>query len=402
MKAIKERHVQAIWYDAALRPSCLLTRNGSAVRVLSPGVWNLGEGPDFRDAVLEVGPDARRVVGDVEIHLCPNDWDLHKHGTDPNYRNVVAHVTWGCGPIPRTLPSRAVSIWIGRFVMDRPDFSIDAIDLSAYPYCRLPLGMRPCQERFLKNSDECRRLIVKAGQSRLRQKAMRINGRLCEASAHRVSREQIFYEEVMTAMGYSRNKVTFRRVAERVPLEELLSAREFAGSALLTAGSFEALERGGCRPRNAPLARLAKAAESFVKTPIRHFSDAADFSRKGCRKLTDGLCGTNLGLRVMGSGRAAAILANVIVPFALAEGRLDSVPEWLPAEDVSAPVRLMANRLFGRDHNPAVWYRDNGVAVQGLLALEKQCRGIYPFCTDCGFGDKTGGKDIPDPLAFFG
>ena len=107
MKPITERHVQAIWYDAALRPKNLTTRRGSEVRVVSPGEWNLEAGPDFRNAVLEVGKERRRIIGDVEVHLCPSDWDFHRHGVDPNYRNVVAHVTWGCGPVPGSLPSGA-------------------------------------------------------------------------------------------------------------------------------------------------------------------------------------------------------------------------------------------------------------------------------------------------------
>ena len=32
-----ERHVQAIWYDAALRPQRLVTRRGTPVAVVSPG-----------------------------------------------------------------------------------------------------------------------------------------------------------------------------------------------------------------------------------------------------------------------------------------------------------------------------------------------------------------------------
>ena len=77
MKPITERHVQAIWYDAALRPKNLTTRRGSEVTVVSPGEWNLEAGPDFRNAVLEIGKERRRVVGDVEVHLCPSDWEVN-------------------------------------------------------------------------------------------------------------------------------------------------------------------------------------------------------------------------------------------------------------------------------------------------------------------------------------
>ena len=63
MNPLTERHVQAVWYDAALRPKRLVSRRGSEVAVVSPGEWNLGAGPDFRNAVLEVGQDRRRIVG---------------------------------------------------------------------------------------------------------------------------------------------------------------------------------------------------------------------------------------------------------------------------------------------------------------------------------------------------
>ena len=59
---LSERHVQAIWYDSALRPATLRTVRGGELRVVDPGVWNLEAGPDFRRAVLEVGRDRKSVV----------------------------------------------------------------------------------------------------------------------------------------------------------------------------------------------------------------------------------------------------------------------------------------------------------------------------------------------------
>ena len=208
MKAITERHVQAIWYDAALRPKNLATRRGSEVRVVSPGVWNLGAGPDFRNAVLEVGKDRRRVVGDVEVHLAPADWDFHRHGTDPNYRNVIAHVTWGCGPVPGSLPPGALSIWLGRFVASDTSFAPEQIDLMAYPYARLPSGIRPCEEMIGRSPGLARQVLAEAGRHRLRMKARRMTGRLCAVQG---DRRQVFYEEVMTALGYKKNQARISR-----------------------------------------------------------------------------------------------------------------------------------------------------------------------------------------------
>ena len=377
MKPVTERHVQAIWYDAAFRPGNLVTRRGSEVRVVSPGEWNLEAGPDFLNAVLEIGPDRRRLAGDVEVHLAPSDWELHRHGEDPAYRNVIAHVTWGCGPVPASLPAGAVSIWLGRFVASEPTFTPEQIDLSAYPYARLPAGARLCEEEIGGDPVLARRILAAAGRDRLCLKARRILGRLVASAG---DRKQVFYEEVMTALGYKKNEGPFRRVARRVPIAELTRDVATAKAMLLAAGGFEEWDRTGYRPSNTPETRLASAAEIFLETPVMAMSENSDFSAASCRRLVKEMCG---GHR-MGRGRAAAVLANVVLPFALAEARVATIPDWLPPEDLSSPVRLTAFRLFGRDHNPAALYASNGLLIQGLLEIHRTCcLQSHPDCSAC-------------------
>ena len=395
MDGMTERHVQAVWYDAALRPPRLYTRRGSEVVVVSPGEWNLGPGPDFLGAVIEVGRDRRRVTGDVEIHLCPRDWDLHGHGADARYRNVVAHVTWGCGPVPSSLPPGAVSIWLGRFMAGDASFSPDSIDLSAYPFARLPVEDRPCRRRLSDNPDAALEILRVAGRRRLCMKARRIGGRLCGDVAEDVAeprRRQVFYEEVMTALGYSRNAAQFRRVAERIPIDDMPRDTDAARAALLVAGGFEAWDRVGLRPWNQPERRLSDAAAVFTSTPVMDLARATDFTAAGCREMVSSLRGGRAeGSSCMGRGRAAAVLANVVVPYAMAEGRIAEPPSWLPPEDISQPVRLTAFRLFGRDHNPAAFYATNGLLIQGLLQIHRDlCRRMYPDCDGCDIGSQNG------------
>ncbi len=389
MSAVTERHVQAIWYDAAMRPRRLRTRRGSEVSVVSPGEWNLGAGPDFRNAVLEIGPDRRRIVGDVEIHLCPADWDLHGHGADPRYRNVIAHVTWRGGPDPGSLPSGAVSIWLGPFVTEDPAFSPDRIDLSAYPYSHLPSEIRPCEARLAHDPDLARQILADAGRRRLRMKARRLVGRLCaRAAADASARRQVFYEEVMTALGYSRNQAQFRHVAERIPIAALPEDPSAAKTAMQVAAGFEDWCRSS-RPNNNPELRIAHAADIFTSTPTMSLADAADFSKAACRAMVSAMCGDHF----IGRGRAAAILVNVVVPFAIAEERTSEVLDWLPPEDISEPVRLTAFRLFGRDHNPAALYSGNGLLIQGLLQIHRDhCLPTHPDCGRCGLA-----KDLASP-----
>ena len=137
-----------------------------------------------------------------------------------------------------------------------------------------------------------------------------------------------------------------------------------------------------------------KSGASFSSpAALNRRADAADFSRRGCRGMVAEMRGrgeaaSRGGGGFIGPGRAAAVIANVVVPFAVAEGRLAAAPDWLPAEDISEPVRLMAFRLFGRDHNPAAFYAGNGLLVQGLLHLFRElCVAHHPLCADCSLGD---------------
>ena len=58
-------------------------------------------------------------------------------------------------------------------------------------------------------------------------------------------------------------------------------------------------------------------------------------------------------------------------------------PEWILPEDVSAPVRLAAFRLLGRDHNPSL-YAGNGLLIQGLLHVHREfCLAVHPDCGAC-------------------
>lgn len=378
MVSLTERHVQAVWYDAALRPKGLETRNGEAVHVISPGEWNLCGGPDFRQAVLEVGTARQRLVGDVEVHICPADWDFHHHGADPAYRNVIAHVTWHDGPAPATLPTDAVSIWLGRVARKNPAFDPEQIDLTAYPYARLPLSTRPCQKLFENNPSRSARVLDAAGRHRLRMKARRLSGLL---AVPRRARRQVFYEEVMAALGYAHNAVQFRKIAERVPLESLPETESGACNALLVAASFVQFNMGSCRPNNHPQQRLETAARAFTaETSLLQLADMRDFSPDALKKAISFISHST----ALGRGRAAAILTNVVIPLAMAENRLTDIPDWLPAEDISQPMRLTASRLFGRDHNPSAIYAHNGLYEQGLLQIRRDlCRRHYPECEAC-------------------
>ena len=226
-----ERHLQCLWFDPRYRPAALPLPGGETATVLDPGQWNLEAGPDFLNATLLIQPGARQVQGDVEVHVHPSDWDAHSHRDDPAYARVIAHVTWFSGPAPRTLPSGVLAFALAAPVLAQPCISIDDIDLKAYPYAVLPATPRPC-EAFLKNDpDRARAVLAAAGHYRLRAKAARIRARREQTG----DRHQVFYEEVMTALGYKYNQSPFRTLARLLPAAALGVSRETAFARLLGA-----------------------------------------------------------------------------------------------------------------------------------------------------------------------
>jgi hypothetical protein len=150
---------------------------------------------------------------------------------------------------------------------------------------------------------------------------------------------------------------------------------------------------GGLRPQNHPARRLAAAVALFApgtnlaeqltrpcdNDPCAWFQGALDALRPAGvlpywdRRLSlRGKAGAKR-VALIGAARAAALLANVAIPFLAATGR-DVAPllRRLPAEQSNALVRRTAFALFGPDHNPAL-YR-TALRQQGLLQI------FHDFC----------------------
>jgi len=416
-----ERHLQCIWFDGKLRPSELKLASGERLTVSDSGRWNLEAGPDFLDAELVIQPSGRIIRGDVEIHIYHSDWDNHKHSDNPDYNNVVLHVTWFNSPAAKTIESSILTLSLAQPMQMRPWISIDDIDIGAYPHNTLPETPRPCQSLLNANIEYTRKLLLSAGYHRMQNKTLSITRRLEDGC----DREQLFYEEFMAALGYKQNKTAFRILADKVPLARLSQSRDenlalLLGSAALlpnpdSVNNEEASlylrhlwdiwwRSGGeayqgsewvlhnLRPNNHPVRRIAAAATLFSARPtlLEQIDTLCEkYSGKDLLKQTAALLTeccewpfwnsrvlfnseTENGKRhaLLGKKRISAILTNVIIPFYAAEKKLSTEAfDHLPAEDLSAPMRTAAWYLFGRDHNPAAYYTDNNLLQQGLLQI---------------------------------
>ncbi len=431
-----ERHLQCIWSDALLRPGRLTTTEREPVEVEDPGRWNLEAGPDFLDAVLRVGPERRRLAGDIEVHVRPGDWVQHAHGRDARYARVIAHVTYvPAAEAPAGLPPHCLRIALREALQANPAFTFDDIDLAAYPHAVLPSTPRPCAAALGDDPDRARALLAAAGSYRFEQRRLRLQSRLAAGGAdHR----QVFYEEFMAALGYKHNQAAFRRLAQALPLAAWPEGRpaEYHYARLLgAAGLLPPADAGrdsaarqflrtlwdawwrepvpmpepavhwrleALRPANHPTRRLAAAAALFAaeRDPLAAFGRVAGGQSEALcvvigerlRQLAlahwerrQSLTGPATSRRsvLLGATRVAAICTNVVLPLMAATGHLPNGVPSLPAEDVSAPMRATAAHLLGRDHNPAI-YQTDGLLQQGLLQVFHDfCLKAKAGCADC-------------------
>lgn len=203
-----ERLLQLIWMHQRLRRDDAHTTDGRPVVVLHPGFWNREAGPDFREAVIQIGePPAR--VGDVEVDLCSGGWSQHQHQANPAYRNVILHVVWeSAGAGSDALPTMAVREWI-----DAPLAELECW-LGGLNAADLPPALRgACVDPLSRLAGGgFEEMLRQAARVRLEQKAARFRAR-----ARHAGWEQALWEGLFGALGYKHNVWALRRLAELLP-----------------------------------------------------------------------------------------------------------------------------------------------------------------------------------------
>ena len=90
MGNLSERQVIRIWQHQLLGKTRLETENGEPLEIVYPGRVNDDQGADFQDAVISTG--GRLVRGDIEVHVKCSDWRAHRHHQNPVYNRVILHV----------------------------------------------------------------------------------------------------------------------------------------------------------------------------------------------------------------------------------------------------------------------------------------------------------------------
>jgi hypothetical protein len=114
---VTERLFHFIWQFQYYNHSQLTTDTGERIQVLSPGIYNHNQGPDFFNAKIIIGNTTW--VGTVELHLSTSDWIKHRHQHDEHYNNVILHVVWEHDAVINDVPVLELGSRVSKLLLQR-------------------------------------------------------------------------------------------------------------------------------------------------------------------------------------------------------------------------------------------------------------------------------------------
>lgn len=209
---INEDFVCRIWEGGANYYKDLAADSGEDVEVLEFGRRNYDSGPDYKNAKVRIG--SKVYTGDVEIHRDYKNWAEHDHPKDRRYNSVILHVVlWDSKEksppklrIKRELPTVVLANYLTRSIHDIWQ------EIISSPSEKFRL---PCYGKNIMAEDtEIASWLKKLAMERLNIRSKRISDRFRELeirgedakAGRKILWEQVFYEFVLEALGFSKNK----------------------------------------------------------------------------------------------------------------------------------------------------------------------------------------------------
>ncbi len=216
---MEEKFLYHIW-DAGHLLTPLKTVSGKDLQINYQGQFNTDRGPDFRNVILNLGGNVLR--GDVEIHLQSYDWIAHEHHEDPHYNNVILHVVMDAGQHRQTVKENGDAVEILEL---RDQLSDEIKKILDSPTPKPNLGSSTyCDLLSAVDNDTLSSILHNQGLLRFRNKVRRFNAALLVSDF-----DQVFYEGMMEALGYEKNKQNMLALAQAITLKDI---REWSRSGM--------------------------------------------------------------------------------------------------------------------------------------------------------------------------
>lgn len=241
---VYETHLYDIWKSQHFNKP-LQTTSGLDITVLDPGVRDEGiSGPDFKHARIRIGN--LTYVGDVEIDGDYSNWKSHGHNIDNKYDKIVLHVSlfnkfnhqYVYTKEGRKVPTVCLSKFLDEKLVEK--FEVKADKTKNSPNSKLK-----CSSLIeTVDSDFKKKYILNIGLERFDKKCKRIYHRLKELAYLKEMKlnepviaydltekfnerkfthedfkdhelwQQLFYEFIFEALGYSQNKTIMMNLAQ--------------------------------------------------------------------------------------------------------------------------------------------------------------------------------------------
>jgi hypothetical protein len=383
--AIPERWVVEIWQNHLLGRTDLVTEEGEPITVIYPGRANDDQGADLLDAVVMTGQGLVR--GDIEVHVKSSSWWAHRHHQDPIYNRVILHVVlWHDTEKATNLQNgqKVPTLALHKFIRNQTDRHASAAYPSASSMpCRNAINRWNTgvmgeildiagEERFLAKADDFQMALAQTGASQslyqgimgalgytknkysLAELAQRMPLRRLESvTSVKTSNAECLAQQQALLLGMAGLLPSQRSKRYRVgrPGDEWVNKLEkmWASSRQTATMSEDDWHLFKVRPSNFPTRRIAAMSylllryryKGILEELVNKLGEApADTGYHGLeralRVTTDGYWANHLdfGLpsrrsipALLGEGRAADIVVNVLLPFAVALGRLTAQPE---------------------------------------------------------------------------
>jgi len=187
---MKEMQLQLFWLNHANKIQLLRDINELPVEIVSPGILNFDQGPDFLYGNIKI--DGVEWIGAIEIHQKTSDWYSHQHQNDPHYQKVVLHVVWEHNL--RSFDQCAV---------------LELSNYVSFETLNLEITNRELFNSVFSYPDL--ELVERLALSRLEEKA---NGLLVDLKYHKGDWNAIFWKKVGYTFGLPLNGNSFARMID--------------------------------------------------------------------------------------------------------------------------------------------------------------------------------------------
>ena len=431
---VKEYRLQQFWSEVK-KGTFFKAVEGDDIEILFPGVWNMEEGPDFRDAVIKRHGSIYK--GDIEIHLDERDWLRHGHSIDMNYNNVILHVVKSLAGKNFKTELNTVQL-VDCFIKE-----FDSRNIKKYP-------IGGCSSYFQEmKGDAVTQFFIQCGCERIKEKSL-----LSAKGILKYGSNKAILMNIMDALGYKKNRVQFRELflrvseyeIENLSLEEV-SAILWGESGLLPDPSIyefcdiamkcyveskweiwwklRKCDRNlikwnlcGIRPQNHPCRRIAAfeqlisnfSLESFFDNMKTEFLNCiseqkfwVSFTKRMISRdvLWDNYSSFNKKLKfpsaVLGESRSKDIMVNVLIPFFYAYFIINKdyksacniieIFTKLPSCQSNIIIRMSMERWFAKSKNKRNYF-NSAAEQQGIHYIyDKYCRKLNMNCSKCGIKD---------------